>query len=444
MTGRPHSASVWDERETWSRNRLDAYQLDALRRQLIWVSASSDFYRRKFTELGWEPGDLREHDDLRRLPFTRKADYVAALDEMPPWGSALACSPPEARRVHFSSGTTARPTPVYWTAGDLDRWADLYARSAYAQGVRADDVYQCLFSFSWFVGGLGAIAGYQRIGALCIPGGSVDSRRQVETIFAFGTTCVGGTPSFMLHLAEVAAELGRDLRDSAVTKVMVGGEPGAGIPATRARIEKLWGAACYDGYGSLEFQPIAWECEAGAGGHLAEDFLYAEVLDPDTGEPVADGRSGVLVLTHLDKEACPLVRWWTDDVVVRDRAPCDCGRTHARLPGGVRGRVADMLLIRGVNVFPSAVEEVIRGTAGTTGEFQIVLDGDVRDPHTGYLSALKLRVEAEPDAAGGLADRVATCIRDELGVRAHVDVLAAGALPRATHKATRIVKKDRP
>jgi phenylacetate-CoA ligase len=442
MQRRPFSSDIWDERETWPRERMEGYQLDALKAQLSYVAERSDFYREQFGSIGWNPSDLRTLEDLRVLPFTRKTDYLRSLVDAPPFGSALACDPAQARRVHFSSGTTSRPTPVLWTQDDLDRWADLYARSAYSQGVRDTDVYQCLFSFSWFVGGLGGVAGYQRIGATCIPGGSVDSRRQVETIFEYGTTCVGGTPSFVLHIAEVADEMGRDLRESAVSKIMVGGEPGAGIPATRARIEQAWGAECRDGYGSLEFQPIAWECQVGAGGHLADDFAYAEILDTDTHEPVPDGTPGVLVLTHLDKSASPLVRWWTGDVVVRDSTPCECGRTLPRIPGGVRGRADDMLVIRGVNVFPSAVEEVVRATPGTSGEFQIIIDDDVRDPETTFMTGLKLRVEAVADAPEDLGDELAKRIRSELQVRADVNVVDPGVLPRTTHKATRIVQKE--
>jgi phenylacetate-CoA ligase len=441
MSQTPYSATIWDERETWSRDRMQRYQADALRRQLSYVAERSDYYRKRFADVGFEPGPDLDPEDLRQLPVTRKSDYLGSLEAAPPWGSALACEPADVRRVHFSSGTTSRPTPMVWTSGDLARWADLYARAAYSQGVRRDDVYQCFFSFSWFVGGLGGVAGYERVGATCIPGGSVDSHRQIDTLFEHGTTCIGGTPSFILHLAEVAADMGRDLRDSSVERIMVGGEPGAGIPATRARIEEAWGASCRDGYGSLEFQPIAWECHAGAGGHLADDFALAELLDPDTLEPVPNGQPGVLVLTHLDKVAAPLVRWWTGDVVVRDVEPCECGRTLPRLPGGVRGRADDMLVIRGVNVFPSAVEDVVRATPGTTGEFQIVIDGDVQDPETTFMTGLKLRVEAGSDSPADLSQRLAERIRSELRVRAEVLVVEAGTLPRATHKATRIIKE---
>ncbi|MEU8367376.1 phenylacetate--CoA ligase family protein [Micromonospora tulbaghiae] len=441
MTG-PFSERHWHEAETWPRERLAAYQLTRLKAQLSYVYEASDFYRTRWDALGFHPGDVRELADLRRLPLVGKADYVADLAAHPPWGSAVAAPVADRRRVHFSSGTTSNPTPVLWTAHDLDRWADLYARAAYSQGVRDTDVYQCLFSYAWFVGGLGATAGYQRIGVTLLPAGSGDTQRQIDTIFRYGTTAVGGTPSFMLHLAETAERAGTPLRDSPVRRIQVGGEPGAGVPATRAHIEQRWGAKCFDGYGSLEFQPIAWECEEQAGGHLAEDFAYAEVLDPYTHEPVPDGTPGLLVLTHLDKRATPLVRWATGDVVVRDSTACPCGRTLARLPGGVVGRADDMLVVRGVNLFPSAVEQVVRATPGTCGEYLIVLDEDVTDPATGYLTGIKLRVEVTGDDQR-VARELAHAVRAELTVRAVVETVPEGALPRSTHKSKRVVRADR-
>ncbi|MGB3439076.1 MAG: AMP-binding protein [Actinophytocola sp.] len=428
--------------ETWSPERIRDHQLDLLRTQLTRLHGTSRHYRRRWDDLGWHPADLRDLDDLAALPVTDKAGYQQAIDDHPPYGDFLAVPREDIARLHFSSGTTGVPTPVAWTGRDLDRWADLYARAAYSQGVRPGDVYQCLFSFAWFVGGLGGTLGYTRLGATVIPAGSGDTERQLETIFRYGTTAVGGTPSFLLHLADRARDLGWSLADSAVEHVMVGGEPGGQVPATRALIEREWGARCYDGYGCLEFQPTAWECAAQAGGHLAEDFAYAEVVDPVTRTPVPDGEPGVLVLTHLDKQACPLVRWWTGDVVVRDRARCDCGRTHARLVGGVRGRADDMLVVRGVNVFPSAVENVVRRVVGDLAEFRIVIDPALADPATGYPTGLRLQVEAV--AGGELRGRLAAALRADLAVRAVIDIVAPGELPRTTHKARRVVRAGEP
>ncbi|BBK39901.1 CoA ligase [Allostella sp. ATCC 35155] len=435
------SADQWDERETWSRDRLAAFQTEALRRQLAYVEANSAWYRARFEVAGFRAADFRGPADLARLPLTTKQDHLAALEAAPPWGTALACAPSAVRRVHFSSGTTSRPTPDAWTAADLARWADLYARAAYSQGAREGDVFQCLFSYPWFVGGLGATAAFERIGCAVIPGGSGDTERQIETLFAYGTTAIMATPSFAAHLAEVAQRMGRDLRKSKVRHIGVGGEPGAGVPATRARLEDLWGAKVYDCYGSLEFQPIAWDCAAQAGGHLMEDFAFAEVIDPETGAAVPDGTPGMLVLTHLDKQAFPLVRWATGDVVVRDSRPCACGRTHARLPGGVLGRADDMIVIRGVNLFPTAVEDVVRAMPGLADEYRIILDDSVRDPATGFPTGIHLQVEAVGEAPPDIGHRLADTIRTKLLVRAIVEVLPPMTLERFTHKAKRLVKR---
>jgi phenylacetate-CoA ligase len=435
----PFSATIWDERETWSRDRVETFQLDALRRQLHRVHERSNHYRRIFSEVGFQPGDLKSLADLHRLPFTHKADYVAGLDAEPPFGSLAAVKYSEAVRVHFSSGTTARPAPVLWTQYDIERWADLYARYLYAQGLRRGDIFQCMFNYAWFVGGLGATLAAQHLGALVIPASSGDTERQIETIFQYKTKCVIGTPSFMAHMAEAAEKMGRNLASSTVKMVCVGGEPGASIPGTRERIERQWGAKIFDCYGALECQPIGWDTAAQTGPTLAEDFIYVEILHPDTREPVADGERGVLVLTHLDKEACPLVRWWTGDVVVRDSNAAPDGRTHARLTGGVLGRADDMLIIRGVNLFPSAVEDIVRAFPGLTNEYVLVLDESVKDPKTGFLTGVKLRVEREANADADLGERLSQRLREKLQVRFQVEVVDSGTLPRTVHKAKRVI-----
>lgn len=438
---RPYSETIWDEVETWSRDRIESFQLKALQRQLANVGTRSKHYARVFRETGFEPGDFKDLDDLSALPLTRKQDYVAGLAEEPPFGSLAAIDLKDAARVHFSSGTTARPAPVLWTKPDLDRWADVYARYLYAQGLRRGDVFQCMFNYAWFVGGLGATYGAERVGALVIPGSSGDTRRQIETIQQYGTRVVIGTPSFMAHLAETAEEMGFDLASSTVEMVCVGGEPGASIPGTRERIERQWGAKMFDCYGALECQPIGWDTALQLGPQIAEDHIHTEILDPDTLKPVADGQRGVLVLTHLDKQACPLVRWWTGDVVVRDRGCTPDGRTHARLVGGVLGRADDMLIIRGVNLFPTAVEDIVRAFPGTTNEYALVIDDSLKDAKTGFLTGVKLRVERTDDAPSDLEYALTAKLREKLSVRFQVEVLPAGTLPRTVHKAKRVIQE---
>jgi len=296
-----------------------------------------------------------------------------------------------------------------------------------------------MFNYPWFVGGLGFTAAAERIGALVIPGGAVDTARQVETIQLFKPHAVAGTPSFMAHIAETAAGMGVDLPDSKVAMVCVGGEPGGSVPGTRARLQQMWGARLYDCYGALEFQPIAWESRLQDGLLIAEDFVYAEVLHPETHAPVPDGERGVLVLTHLDKEACPLVRWWTGDVVVRERRPQADGRTHACLAGGVLGRADDMLIVRGVNLFPTAVEDIVRSFPGTTTEYLLVIDDSMRN--AGFLTGVTLRVERTDDAPADFSDALAARLRERLGVRVTVEAVQPGTLPRTVHKAKRVVRE---
>ena len=435
----PFSETIWDEAETWSRDRIETFQLEALRKQLKRVGERSKHYQGVFAQAGFNPGDLKSLADLRRLPFSRKSEYVAGIAAEPPFGRHTAVERGEAVRVHFSSGTTGKPTPVLWTQADIERWADLYARYLYAQGLRRGDVLQCMFNYAWFVGGLGATLAAQHLGALVIPASSGDTERQIETIFEYGTNCVIGTPSFMAHMAEAAAKMGRDLTKSQVKMVCVGGEPGASIPGTRERLEQLWGAPMFDCYGALECQPIGWDTAAKLGPTLAEDFIYVEILHPDTHEPVADGERGVLVLTHLDKVACPLVRWWTGDIVVRDSRTAPDGRTHARLKGGVLGRADDMLIIRGVNLFPTAVEDIVRGFPGLTNEYVLVIDDSVKDPKTKFLTGVRLKVEREAGAPADIGEKLSQRLREKLQVRFHVEVLEPGTLPRTVHKAKRVI-----
>ena len=432
--------SYWDrEIETMDRAELLNLQEQKLQRQMRYVYDSSPFYREVFDEGDIRPESIRTVSDLRRLPFTRKSDLKSRLEAAPPFSDTL-CSPVEqAIRMHTSSGTTGKPTPMFWTRKDLDHWSDMYARAMWSQGARPTDIYQCSWGFPWFVGGLGGMQAMERLGALSIPAGSTDAKRQIQTILDYGVTVISLTPSFALYFRDVAEEMGVDLSKTSVRHVICGGEPGANIPSTREKIERLWGAKVYDGYGSLEFQPTAWDCEAQSGLHAFEDHILYEVVDPDTYEAVDEGQSGVLVLTHLDREAMPLVRWWTNDVVRFTNERCSCGRTHLRLPGGVQSRVDDMLIVKGVNVFPSAVEDVIRSIPGAGEEFRIVIDDDVYDRDTGNVRKLKLIVEqADPDLKT-LSSRVGEEFRDRLGVSPEVELVAAGTFERSTTKTNRLI-----
>lgn len=437
----PYSDTVWDDCELWPRELITNFQTERLKEQLIRVARTSAHYGKVFADCSFDLEKFTSLEDLQKLPLTRKKDYVAGLAADPPFGTFRAVDVADAVRVHFSSGTTAAPAPVLWSATDADRWADLYARYLYAQGLRRSDVFHCMFGYSWFVGGLGATMAAEKLGALVIPGGSVDTQRQIDTILQYKPRCIIGTPSFMAHVAEAALARGIDLPNCSVEMVCVGGEPGASIPGTREKIERQYGAKMFDCYGALECQPIGWDTAGQTGPTLAEDFIYSEILDPKTDEPVPDGTPGVLVLTHLDKEACPLVRWWTGDIVVRDSTPAPDGRTHSRLTGGVQGRGDDMLIVRGVNLFPSAVEDVVRAHPGTTNEYVLVVNDSMKDLNTGMLRTIVLRVEREDPSDSQLGERLKAALRAQLNVSFNVEVLDAGSLPRTVHKATRVVKE---
>lgn len=440
LVAKPFSDLVWSECELWSRDRIETFQLQALRKQLAYVGQHSVYYCQIFKDAGFDPRDVQSFADLRQLPLVKKLDYVQSIPSFRPWGPFLACDPADILRVHFSSGTTSKPAHMCWTERDIERWADLFARYFYAQGMRRGDVFQVMVGFAWFVGGLALSQAAQRLGMAVLPAGNGDSQRQIDTLLDYGVNAIFATPSFAAHLVEVAAEMGRDLTRSSLKAIMVGGEPGGGLAGTRARIERSWGARTYDCYGMIEFQPTAWETSAQDGLVLAEDFMLVEVLDPSTLEPVADGIPGVLVLTHLDKQACPLVRWSTGDIVVRDSRPGLDGRTFARLIGGVHGRADDMIVVRGVNLFPSAVEEVLRSIPGVGAEFQIILDDSVRDA-AGFYTGIKLKAEAESGELAPLGKAVADRIREKLLVRADVEMLPLSTLPRFMHKAKRVIKQ---
>jgi phenylacetate-CoA ligase len=433
----------WDAGiETLPSASLRRLQEERLQTQLDYLFARSAFYGKKLGATGIRRQDLTCLEDLVKLPVTMKDEVRRSQEETPPFGDLVAADLADVVRMHTSSGTTGRPTCMLWTRQDLQSWADMYARQGWAVGLRPTDVFMNGWSTEWFVGGQGALMGFSHLGALTIPAGSRDSRRLVHALREYGVHVMSGTPSFLLHLSEIAQAEGVAVSDLKLHTLCLGGEPGASIPATREKLEELWHARPMDVYGSLEFQPIAWECRDGGRLHFCEDQVYVEVLHPDSLEPVAAGREGVLVLSHLDRRACPLLRWWTGDMVVASREPCPCGRTHLALVGGVRGRVDDMLIVRGVNVFPSAVEDVLRSMPFVAEEFQILIDRDSYDPFTRSLSKLKLRVELKPglEPTAELAEKVTEEVRSRLALRPVVDLVPHRTLPRTTMKAQRIIR----
>jgi phenylacetate-CoA ligase len=416
--------------ETMSRDALAALQLERLRATLRNAWDHVPWQRARLDAAGLAPDALRHLDDLRRLPFMTKAD----LRDHYPFG-LFARPVPALARVHASSGTTGKPTVVGYTRADLERWADLVARSMYGAGVRPGELVHNAYGYGLFTGGLGAHDGATRLGCPVVPVSGGGTERQVQLIMDFGARVLCSTPSYALAIAEVAEQAGVDLHESALAVGLFGAEPWSA--AMRAEIEARIGLKAVDIYGLSEIMGpgVACECECRDGLHGWEDHFLFEVVDPETGAPVPEGGSGELVITTLTKEALPMLRYRTRDITRLSTAPCDCGRTHVRILR-VTGRNDDMLIVRGVNVYPSQVEAVLVGRPGLAPHYQLVIE------RHGSLDHLRVEVEAQPDADPAayelLAGDAVHHIKSLVGVTAEVVVLAPGRVPRSQGKAVRV------
>jgi phenylacetate-CoA ligase len=416
--------------ETMSRDALAALQLERLRATFADAWEHVPWHRARADAAGLHPGTLRSTDDLRRLPFMFKAD----LREHYPFG-LFARPMGQLARLHASSGTTGKPTVVGYTRGDLDRWAELMARSLAGAGVRPGDLVHNAYGYGLFTGGLGAHDGAQRLGCPVVPISGGGTERQVALIMDFGPRVLCATPSYALAIADVAEQQGIDLRRSGLEIGLFGAEPWSA--AMREQIEARLGLRAHDVYGLSEIMGpgVACECECRQGLHGWEDHFLFELIDPDSGAPVAEGEAGELVITTLTKEALPMLRYRTRDITRLTTQRCDCGRTHLRILR-VTGRNDDMLIVRGVNVYPSQIEAVLLGRPGLAPHYQLVLE------RQGALDALRIEVEALPgigaDGFGALAADARHHVKSLIGVSAEVAVLASGTLPRSQGKAQRV------
>ncbi len=416
--------------ETMPRELLAALQLRRLRATLRNAYQNVPLHRRRMQERGVEPGDVKNLSDLARLPFTAKSD----LRDHYPFG--LFARPREQlARLHASSGTTGKPTVVGYTKRDLALWADLMARSMACAGARPGDVVHNAYGYGLFTGGLGMHYGIERLGATAVPVSGGSTERQVALIRDFGARVLCCTPSYALVIAEVAEKEGVDLRQSKLEVGLFGAEPWS--EQMRAEIEQRLGLKAMDNYGLSEIlgPGVAVECPEQAGLHGWEDHFLFELVDPDSGKPVAEGQPGELVITTLTKEALPMIRYRTRDITRATTARCGCGRTHLRLHR-ITGRNDDMLIIRGVNVFPSQIEAVLVGLPGIAPHYQIVVERE------GPLDQLTVEVEPLPgvpaDSTPAIAEDVRHHIQSRIGLRADVRVLAAGGIPRSQGKAVRV------
>ncbi len=429
---------IWnDEFETLPREALEALQLKRLRQTIERVYATVPFYRESFKKAGVTPDMIKTLDDLQRLPFTLKQD----MRDNYPYG-LFAVPLEQIVRIHASSGTTGKPTVVGYTRRDIDMWAELMARSFAAAGASRGDVIHNAYGYGLFTGGLGAHYGAEKLGASVIPMSGGNTRKQIMIMQDFGSTVLTCTPSYSLYLAEAAAEEGIDIRELKLRVGIFGAEPWT--EEIRAEIEAKLNLKAIDIYGLSEIlgPGVGIECyEAQKGLHIWEDHFIPEIIDPDTGEVLPAGELGELVITTITKEGIPMIRYRTRDITRINYEPCICGRTHARLQR-MSGRSDDMLIIRGVNVFPSQIESVLVNVEGVEPHYQLIVEREEN------LDTLEVQVEVneatfsdEVKVLQTLSNRIRHEIKDLLGITCKVRLVEPKSIARSEGKAKRVIDK---
>lgn len=420
--------------ETIGRRALDELQLNRLRRSFSRVYRSNPGFQQKCREAGVKPADIQSLRDITRIPFTTSEDLRAG------YPSGLLTVPKErAIRLHTSSGTTGKPKALFFTKKDINQSAELIARCLTMTGTGSGDVLQNMMTYGLFTGALVMHYGAEKVGALVIPAGPGNTERQIALMKDFGTTAVHILPSYALYLATYMAEQGMDPReDLSLKRAYMGAEPYT--EKTRQKIERLFGIDVYNCYGLTEMNGpgVAFDCMERTGLHLWEDNYIMEIIDPVTGEQLPDGERGELVLTTLCREAMPILRYRTRDITRIKPGKCPCGRTHRRI-SRILGRSDDMFIVRGVNVFPQQIEQVLMGVRGVAQNYQIVLES---------LDELTIRVEIARDMFDGniehllaMKNEIIEKVRSSVLVRPHVELLEPGTIPITEGKAKRVIDK---
>jgi phenylacetate-CoA ligase len=430
---------IWNKIESAPREAIEAIQLKRLQETARRVYALNPFYKEKFEERGITPEDIRSLEDLRRLPFTRKQD----LRNHYPFG--LFCVPmSEVVRIHSSSGTTGKPTVVGYNAHDMEVWNEVMARVYTMSGVGAQDVVHNAYGYGLFTGGLGFHYGAEKVGATVVPASGGFTDRQLMLMRDFGATVLACTPSFALHLAEVAARAGSEFRKDYKLKVGIfGAEPTS--EGLKKEVAKAWGIEYREVYGLSEIigPGVSCSCSHGNRLHLFEDHFLPEIIDPETGEVLPEGERGELVITTLTKQALPIIRYRTGDITSLVKEPCGCGRTMVRMESIV-GRADDMLIVNGVNVYPSQVEHVIANAEGVTLNYQIIAE------KKGHLDKLEIMVEVSEeimtDNVGELErirKEIQASLLNNLYINANVKLVEPETIERSMGKAVRVIDKRR-
>ncbi len=415
-------------------DELKELQEQKLKELVHYVYQHSPFYRKKFDDAGVKPEDIKTLDDVKKLPFTYKQD----LRDTYPTG--MFCVPNEQLvRFHVSSGTTGKPTIVGYTKNDIDQWSLSLARALTSIGVGRGDVLQISYGYGLFTGGLGMHYGAEEAGATVLPTSAGNTEKQLELMQDLGTTVLACTPSYMLFMNEAAKQAGISIKDDTKLRVgVLGAEPWS--EEMRTRIEESSGIKAYDIFGTSELSgPLFTECTYQDGIHIWADQFLVEIIDPKTGEPVPDGERGELVITTLAKEALPLIRYKIGDLTVKTSEVCKCGRTHPRIMR-VLGRVDDMLIIRGINVFPGQIESVLMNIPEVGEHFMIIVD------RVNELDTMKVQIEMTDAAFSdkvtdimSLEKKVASSLKSVLNLAVKVELVENGSLPRSMGKSKKVI-----
>lgn len=429
---------IWNkEAECASIESRKKLQLERLQQMVEKVYARVPFYKRKLDDAGLKPDDITSLDDITRIPFTSKSE----LRDTYPYG-LLACELKDLTEIHTSSGTTGTPVVGAYTQSDIEMWGEIMARTLTMAGCQKGDTVQNSYGYGLFTGGLGVHYGARKIGANLIPTSAGNTRRQLAIMRDFGTTLLTSTPSYALFLAESAKEEGIDLQNHPIRSGCFGAEPWS--ENMRTEIEAKFSIHAHDIYGLTELvgPGIASECECKNGLHFNEDYFYPEIIDPETGAVLPDGEKGELIITSLQREGSPILRYRTRDITYLMTEPCPCGRTTVRIHR-LLGRTDDMMIIRGVNCFPSQIENVLMRIEGTQPQYQIVIDRGAT-----HLDEIEIRVEVEESvfsdvtsAIERLRKRIHDELRSELGISAHIHLVEPRSIPRSEGKAQRIIDK---